>query len=728
MSTFDRIDLKSLPLFSEPRKSPPPSTELPPKRDYESEHLKQLREQAKREAELCSKAEASGEKLDPRYTSIFQGEELGEETAALFKPLDLQPHDRLSVSWYLDEKTGAERFDCCAISADENRQPSSDARSGWMGRLPEVTQLGYGRASCAATDFSVIVLSTLFGEKVVFDNNESKVAWEYLLLRLQDQANGAYIRSAYKLRGEVPPTPAGFIDHPDYPLKPYQLVAVLGSLHQESCALFMEPSLGKTVCTISRIMNEARKMRLIGKKNGKVRKLPYMCLIVAPKSCRLNWEQEIKRFATTPGQVITLRGGQLDRLKMLDEAITPLDETVEWSVVICSYDVVKRSWAAFKMIPWDLGVLDESQYIKGWYAERAGIFHKLRERMRQRMILTGTPIGNTVLDIWSQFEFLGAGLSGFTGWKAFRSFYCVLERNQDRRGPEKVVGYKNMPMLRERMLRLAAMFTKKEVLPQLPDKTYASREVSMTVQQTEYYMKLQEELLAEIEESGEKREMTVNNMLVKMLRLAQVTSGFVSWDGKVDLEAETKGPREIQALEPNPKMAILREVVEEHRQNEPGNKVLVWACFIQDIRRIKAEFGDECVTLYGAMTDAERDEAVRRFNCDPSVRILVGNPKAGGVGINLRGFEQDVAGESYASLAIYYSQDWSSLTRRQSEDRNHGPNRCRGPVHYVDLMVPSSIDEEIRLRVMQKGIDAMTVQDVKDIMKRVLNWKAVAND
>lgn len=702
------------PLFAATIKAPPPSTVI-------TNTAPARVEQSKHEAQLVQ----SGEKLDARYLSIFSGDELGEETAELFAPIELEPQDRLSVSWFVDDK-GKEWFDCCAISADERRMPSYAARTGWFDRCPGFDMLGSGRAKVPATDFAVIVLSTLFGERVVFDNNETKTAWEYLLLRLQDQAQGAYIRSAFKMRGEVPARPANFIDHPDFPLKPFQFVTVLGSLYQESSALFLDPSLGKTVCTIARIMNEAREH--YNRNKHKPNRRPYMAMIVAPKSCRLNWENEIKRFATTPGQVVVLRGTKLDRMKLVLSAIDPIDGQVEWSVVICSYDIVGRSWATMKMIPWDLCVLDESQYIKGWYADRAEVFHKLRERCRQRMILTGTPMGNTVLDLWSQFEFLGQGLSGFSDIKEFRRFYCALERQHDKRGSEKVVGYKNMPLLRERMLRLAAMFTKKEVFPDLPEKAYESREVTMTAIQTEYYMKLQAELLMEIEEGEKSRSMTVNNMLVKMLRLAQITSGFVSWDGEADLDTETLGPRRIEPIEPNPKMVQLREIFEEHQKTQPENKMLVWCCFKQDIARIKAEFGDQCVTLYGAMTDAERDEAERRFNTDPTIKMLVGNPKAGGVGINLRGYDIDKPGENYASAAVYYSQDWSSITRRQSEDRNHGPNRCRGPVQYFDLMVPGSIDEEIRMHVMQKGIDAMSLQDVKDIMKRVLTWRATNQD
>jgi SNF2 family DNA or RNA helicase len=693
-------------------------------------------------------------------------ESLTEATREMMKPIHAQPWEKLRIcKANTGDKTKRTWFDCVAVIdpvaylkhkhgdvpsemqlADFVRPAiSSSAATAWAARIPECEQIAYGRYLVADTDISVVTLCSVWPKgSFIFDSEETQMRFYYLYLRFQAQLEASKIRAEFKINGHIPDAPPGFIDHPKHPLSPYQFVAAATCLGQEAFCLFLDRGLGKTAIAINRIQNEARLIQEdeTRRKTGR----PLLVLVVAPKNVRHNWKSEIERFATLPGQVTILAGGQLDRIKQLIEAVNVLDKTVTWSVVIASYDSIPRSWDAIKMLPWDLCILDESHYIKATTSKRQAAFHLLRECCAKKMLLTGTPVGNTVLDLWGQLEFLGKGQSGFSSWRAFQRFYTQFEDKKDRgnkpknaadavaQGLKKVVGFKNMPLLQERLARLAFIGTKREFMPYLPDKIYTMVGVSMSPAQREAYIKVANELAAQIESeikkaaSGQKA-MTINNILVKLLRLSQVTSGFLTWDEVRDEETgELLEAKKIEYLEPNPKIEALRKVL---LNQDPGYKTIIWAVWKPDIARIMQmckENGIDAVAYHGSMSDDDRLDAEYRFNCDPKCTVFVGNPVAGGVGLNLRGYDLNVPGETYADTTVFYSQNWSSLVRGQAEDRNHGRDRCRGPVEYIDLVVPGTIDEEIRRRVLEKQVMAAEIQDVRSIMQKLLDFSSIEDD
>src|SRR5262249_262074 len=146
----------------------------------------------------------------------------------------------------------------------------------------------------------------------------------------------------------------------------------------------------------------------------------------------------------------------------------------------------------------------------------------------------------------------------------------------------------------------------------------------------------------------------------------------------------------------DPKLDRLVEILKE---KTPAEKTLVWSCFVPCIKKISQRLTDEGikhVVFYGAVKDADRQEAERAFNLDPEVKGFVGNPAAGGVGLNLPGSDptkwdtpDDLSTD--ATHAIYYAQDWSYVKRAQSEKRNHGYKRSRKRVRVTDLVAPETI-------------------------------------
>lgn len=640
-------------------------------------------------------------------------------TSRLLRPEKLT-REKLSIKLSDDEK----RFTLRVL----NRDGHNYTLYQWANRFPERRQSGFGNWIVAATDFSALIIhfvwekhpilrinpasihnhkTTHYREsRLVFESQEAELKYRYLLMRLVQQNKRAVQKANYKEHKVIPPYPKDYLENPELPLSDYQKVALFTCLETEASALFMEQGTGKTPIPIRRISIE-----------GKRKKKMYRALIVCPKAVRQNWIEEFHRFATSPGKVTVLRGGKLKRVKLLIESCKDYED-VEWSAVICSYEAISTTLEAFSMIPWDLVVLDESHFIKSKRTQRFQSLIKIRNNFKSKMLLTGTPVTKLPQDLWTQFEILGEGLSGFQSYENFARYY---QRTIPEGRYEVVVGLQNMPILHERINRLAFIISKKEALPDLPQKVYDQIECSMTPKQREYYQTVATRLAIEIEDElkrSENKQMTVNSILTKLLRLAQITSGFMKWDDSFNETTGETTKGRVEYFKGNPKILAL---LDEVKASPVEEKIIVWACFIPDIRAISASLeanGIKHVTLHGANSDEERLEAQRAFNEDPDVKVLVGNPTVGGTGLNLRGYTLEKDHGKSCSRVIYYSQNWSMTARVQSEDRAHRRG-TRVQVRYTDIVVPGTIDEEIRHRVLAKKEIALGVQDVRDIVKAI---------
>lgn len=646
---------------------------------------------------------------------------LSKATGQLLKPIQLSPCDRLSIGI---SHTG-NAFDMQAYGICDNGErgyPSTAAGNTFFGLLPERKQVvgHYGRWLCASTDItSVLTFYHWPQQAICFASDAARDYMTYLALRFMRQHDLAKMRADFKVHGIIPRL--DYVDSKELPLAPYQRVALASALNSEMFALFMEQGTGKTPVVIARICNEALKATK-----------RYMAIVVCPKNVRANWLNELSRFSTVPGIAIVLRGDHLVRIKQLIEVTAP-DPALRWSCVVVSYETMLREWASLGAIEWDLAVLDESHFIKSHNTKRFRGALKLRDRARQRMCLTGTPIANTPFDLFAQFEFLGRGFSGFSSFAAFKSYYGKYVQQGDR---NVLVDFRNVPILQERLNRAAIMTSKLEALPNLPDKVYDIIEVTMTKEQADAYDALRDKLVLEIEQyvkEAQAQELVVTNVLTQLLRLAQITSGFIGYSvvDETDDGSEGKTHSCADRFDPNPKLDALTELL---KSQSSKSKALIWACWVQDIKSISArlelegyERGRDFVTYYGSTSDDKRDEAVKKFNCDPRCRWFIGNASTGGTGINARGYDpDDPDSDTNCDLIVYYSQNWSQVTRTQSEDRAHRRG-TRVQVRVVDLCVPGTVDEEIRARVTAKKIMAMSLQDVGKLMQRLASAEAALN-
>ena len=668
-------------------------------------------------------------------------EPLSEATATTLEPLNLFNDDFILIDLDKDKlrfvaelrrkKSGS------GFHIDPSNRSHSETGSGYAvkffrripeRRVPDQYWEKDGRKYImGGTDYTALIIQHSWpADRIIWLSDEAKRLYQYLLLRFYKLSQNAIKAANFKVNKIVPKLPPEYARHETLPLAPYQECALSIALHQEMFALYMDQGTGKTPVCISRICAEGAKLR---KETGK----QYTALIVAPGQTRTNWANEFARFATVPGQTVTIRGDQDHRIRCVTDTIIDRGDCF-FSACICSYESVVGTLEALTLVPWDLIILDESHYIKSDQTARWKAVKELRGCGRQRMILTGTPIANTPMDLWAQMEFLGEGMSGFMTFKGFKNFHGKWHKDQDNR--ERLEGLINIPLLQERLARISYQITKKDAELQLPEKVFDISEVYMTKRQGKLYVDLVDKIILEIEESEtETKRLTADNILTRLLRLSQITSGHVKWDEICSDEGEVIRAAFVEQIDAkNPKVEGLIDLIKAH--DDENLKTIVWAYYIEDVRIITKRFAEEGINFisYHKQSDpagrvATVEEASELFNSDPARKIFVGNPASAAEGLNLLGydFRNPDKYQTYCGHEVFFSQGWSATQRAQAEDRAHRRG-TRRTVHITDLMVPMTIDQEIRERVTQKREMANLVQDVRAILNRVASTEVIRRD
>jgi len=331
-------------------------------------------------------------------------------------------------------------------------------------------------------------------------------------------------------------------------------------------------------------------------------------------------------------------------------------------------------------------VVDESTTIKNPKAARTKSILKLGTYAKYKRILTGEPITRSPLDLYSQCQFLSPAILGFSSYYSFRNRYAIMvDMKTGMRSFKKVVGFQRLDELGGLIHDFSYRCKKDECLD-LPDKIYQYRTVELTKEQKDLYNNLSNAAMTLYKSQS----LTVDNALTLMLRLHQITCGhFVSDDG------------EVSSI-PDNRLAELEHVLEE-----APDKVIIWATYVNDIKRICSLIGekyglDSYVPYYGAVSQDDRETALTRFQNEEACRFFIGNPQTGGMGLTL----------TAANTVVYYSNNFNLEHRIQSEDRAHriGQNRS---VLYVDLICPGTIDSKV----------VKSLRDKKQVAQQIMGDK-----
>jgi superfamily II DNA or RNA helicase len=393
--------------------------------------------------------------------------------------------------------------------------------------------------------------------------------------------------------------------------------------------------LGKTLQTIALMLG-----RYEGGNRG-----PF--LVVCPVVTMANWESEIARFAPGLPTAMHRGGGRAEEAEDL-----PAE-----GVILVSYQTLRSDLAMFLETQWDLLILDEAHYIKNIQSQMFKTVRSLRSA--GRISLTGTPIENSVMELFAQMDFLNPGLLGSP-----RQFYSDFFRGIQREGDENL-----LEELKDLVRPFILRRTKDEVLGELPGKEIIVRPVEMGRVQREAYDFHRRQILETIEQEKDPR---ARGTLVfrSLLTLRQLA---------IHPPLADPAHRDLPSAKMDALELLMGDILEE------DHKVLIFSQFVGSLEAI----ADLCrrrgwghLLLTGQTRN--RQEEVSRFQEDPDAKVFLLSLKAGGVGINL----------TAADYVILFDPWWNPAAEQQAIDRAHRMGQTRRVIAYK-LIVRDSIEEKI---------------------------------
>ncbi len=442
-------------------------------------------------------------------------------------------------------------------------------------------------------------------------------------------------------------------------LRPYQNkgVAWLRFLHEGGYGgiLADEMGLGKTVQTLAFLRLLVRVMTgNTGKRAGDPASGASVCpaLIVCPSSLVFNWVAEAARF-TPEIRVLAINGPARQAL---------FDTLRTHDVVVTSYALLRRDAARYNDIAFDTVILDEAQHIKNRQTQNAQAVKAIR--CSHRFVLTGTPLENSVLDVWSIFDFLMPGYLGPVS--DFKDRYEIpITREKD-----VAVQARLARRLRPFMLRRL----KRDVVADLPEKIEQTAFCDMTADQAAIYRQILEAGRKEVfdargGEAGGKGRIAALNALLR-LRQACCDPRLLKVEG-------------IDPSVSSGKVTMFEELLDE--VVDGGHRVLVFSQFVSMLTLLRERLEEDSVPYcYLDGGTVNRGEVVGRFQKDESIPVFLISLKAGGVGLNLTG----------ADTVIHFDPWWNPAVEEQATDRAHRIGQSKVVTSYK-LITRGTVEEKI---------------------------------
>lgn len=456
--------------------------------------------------------------------------------------------------------------------------------------------------------------------------------------------------------------------HPDVVLRPYQQQGIQWLLHhyseQQGALLADDMGLGKTLQSISLILWIRRmKGNMLHQQDGQVSLFAppdesvshCKFLVILPGTLIYNWEKELSNFA--PGIHIHVHHGLQRRLYQ--------HQIQEAELIITTYTTVVKDLDILGHIDWDLIILDESQQLKNRQTKSFQAVNKLKRKCT--VSLSGTPVENSLSDLWSQMQMINPGLLG--SYPAFREqFQIPIENNQD------PVALDSLRLLiRPYLLRR----TKEEVasdLPPLQDQVYF---VDMTEDQAKLYEKtkssVRNEILKIIKGGESGKEMHILTMLMRLRQIANhpvlVDKEYTGSSGKYD------------------EMLSRMETLQKAK-----HKTLIFSPFSEHIGLYKTwckSLNVPYTMITGETSVRDRKAEIQRFQEDPNVMFFLITLKTGGAGLNL----------AQADHVIIADPWWNPRAEDQAIARAHRIGQTK-PVHAIRLVTRDTVEEKM-LRLHQ---------------------------
>jgi len=412
-------------------------------------------------------------------------------------------------------------------------------------------------------------------------------------------------------------------------------------------------------------------------------------LIFAPPIVLQNWREEwLKYTKIERKEVIVLRGTGAQRLKEFEKGAG--------RVYITNYEslLMKPLYDAFVKWQPEITVHDESHRCKNPASKMAKALDDLVNKYSHpslRLNLTGTSILNSPKDLFMQFKVMMGGfptLESLVTGKHITNYWHFVklyfeDKNARWKGSENYFpDWQPKPSTHDlfgRLLASVSMSVNKADCLDLPDEVDVTIPVPLTKQQRIDYDKFEKDMVLSIEGNN----FTADIAMVKALRLMQITSGFIS--GLSAPDASEAQPIKYEYPETEREKA-LEELLQEICRDK-GNKCLVWAVWKQNyevIKRVCDKLKIRYVECHGLVSAKGKEEARRNFIDDPEIKVWIGHPYSGGIGVNL----------IVAPYTVWYSRSFSLEQYEQAKARNYRGGQTEKVTHY-HLVAQDTIEPEI---------------------------------
>ncbi len=494
-------------------------------------------------------------------------------------------------------------------------------------------------------------------------------------------------------------------------------------LFNETCdikafAVFWEQGTGKTKL----IVDTAAHLFLIGEIDA--------MLVIAPNGVHDNWTRD-ELPAHLPDEIVgslcLTWHSKKAKTKQTQRAVEDLLQFKGFAILAMSYDalVTKAGHAVAKRFLTTrkcMMVADESGRIKSPKAKRTKQMVAAGKLAPYKRILTGTPVGNSPFDLFSQINFLKPDFwtqHGLRNFFLFKTHFGLFRQRRLKDGHQfqELMEYRRLPELRAMLADFSSRVVKDDVLD-LPPKVYQKRYFDLDANSRKMYEALKTEMVLWLE-SGERIEASL--AIVRLMKLQQLSSGFIKFDDDQmvnDLgtefvpSAKHDGMVIVHDDKYSSRVRAFLDMLEDH----PG-KIIVWARFTQELNMICEALANEDIDFVrydGTTPSHERVAAIKRFQSDkpiameelypdddwdqsllgstlPPARVFAANAACAGEGLTLHA----------AGTVAYFSNSFKLTERLQSEDRAHRIGQTKS-VNYIDFIARDTIDNHIVKSLREK--------------------------
>jgi len=333
---------------------------------------------------------------------------------------------------------------------------------------------------------------------------------------------------------------------------------------------------------------------------------------------------------------------------------------------------------------YDLLIIDECHRIKERTTGWTQIITKSMREIEQKVLMSGTIIKNRPIELFVPLNFLDPET-----WNSYHDFGVRYAAAFDDTFGWKYDGASNLEELYERMSPFFLRRRKKDVLTDLPDKTFTEIPMVMQPKHEKEYYALEEEMVAIINDKGEEdeREQTFIEKIHKLKSFTEIL-----------------------------KLKEAKELIDDIIESK--DKIVVFFNYLETGRQLKEMFGDDCVIHDGTMNAMEKHAAVSGFQNKENIHVFGGTIDSAGVGITL----------TSANKLVFIGQPWSPSDLEQAEDRIHRATTTHDNVQIITYIVKGTVDEAIKGLLNQKAQVVSKVQDNEDFNKKTTSFDGSRGD